>query len=244
LKKILNLFFITVLVMLFSCNPKITTTVSKSYPPIDYRQDIIVFGLNEKKPDEAVVIGKVKTGDTGFSTKCTYEIILNNVLLEARKAGGNAIKITEYIPPSYFKSSCHRITAEILRIKNIEKYRIIKSKEPVCNSVYAILNIYRFKDTRGSMLNYDLYLGNTFLCRVTNNFKTSLRIKKEGLNTLWAKTGTKTEVPINIKFGKTYYIKCGVSLGFFVGNPEIELMDWKTGKTEFENIKINKQQAL
>jgi hypothetical protein len=72
---------------------------------------------------------------------------------------------------------------------------------------------------------------------VRNNFKTTLHITKEGLNTLWAKTEAKSEVPINVKKGRTYYLRCGISMGAFVGHPKLELMDNREGKLEFESFK-------
>ncbi len=233
-----GLSVLTVLVALSSCNPKISTSLVKSYPPIDYRQEIVVIGLNDTVPDSSETLGVVKIGDTGFSTNCGYDIVINIAKLEARKAGGNAIKITEHIPPSIMGSSCHRITAKIIKIKNIESYKPDKDEgQEILKDVdYAILNVYRYNGA-GALLNYDLYLGDSVICRVKNNFKTTLHIKKDGLNTLWARTETKAEVPINIQFGKAYYLRCGVTIGFFVGHPHIELINWKTGTIEFDSFK-------
>ena len=66
-------------------------------------------------------------------------------------------------------------------------------------------------------------------------------IKKDGLNTLWAKTEAKSQVPIDIKLGKTYYLRCGIAMGAFVGQPKLELVDSKAGKPEFESFKAKNQ---
>ena len=91
------------------------------------------------------------------------------------------------------------------------------------------------------MVGYDLHLGDSTICRVKNNFKTTLYIKKDGLNTLWAKTETKSEVPIDVKMGKTYYLRCGITMGAFVGRPKLELIDSRTGKAEFQSFKAKNQ---
>ena len=109
-----------VLISLSSCNPKISTSISRSYPPLDYQQEVVVIGLDQPEPDNAEVLGQVKTGDTGFSTNCSYEVVIDKIKLEARKAGGNAIKVIEHKTPSAMGSSCHRITARILRVENTE----------------------------------------------------------------------------------------------------------------------------
>jgi hypothetical protein len=50
------------------CSPMITTTIGKSYPPLDYREDVIVFGLRNPVPENAEELGIVEIGDSGFST--------------------------------------------------------------------------------------------------------------------------------------------------------------------------------
>lgn len=236
MKKIHGLLIISALILFSSCNPKISTSISRAYSPLDYKQEVVVIGLDQTEPDNAEVLGQVKIGDTGFSTKCDYDIVVDNAKLEARKAGGNAIKIIEHRPPTAMGSTCHRITAKILKVVNIENY-IPKAEEEVLLDVdYAILNVYRYSGP-GALVGYDLYLGDSVICRVKNNFKTTIHIKKDGLNTLLARTEAKSEVPIDIKMGKTYYLRCGITMGVFVGHPKLELIDSKTGKAEFESFK-------
>ena len=240
MKHLQSLLFITALLFLNSCNPKISTSLSKKYPALDYKQAVLVIGLDQTEPDEAEVLGKVKIGDKGFTTNCSYETVIDKAKMEARKVGGNAIKIIEHKPPTIMGSSCHRITAEILRIENIDNF-IPKVEEEILLDVdYAILNVYRNGGV-GALIAYDLKLGDSVICRVRNNFKTTLHIKKDGLNTLWAKTEAKSEVPIDIKIGKTYYLRCGITMGAFVGHPKLELIDSKTGSAEFESFKSKNQ---
>ena len=240
MKKFYGLIMITALILLSSCSPKISTNLSKTYAPLDYKQEIVTIGLSESEPDNLEVLGQVKIGDTGFSTKCGYDIMINKAKLEARKAGGNAIKIIEHKPPSAFGSSCHRITARILKIEDIENYISKIEEEVVLDLDYAILNVYRYRGA-GALVGYDLHLGDSTICRVKNNFKTTLHIKKEGLNTLWAKTEAKSEVSIDVKMGKTYYLRCEITMGAFVGRPKLALIDSKTGRPEFQSFKAKNQ---
>lgn len=240
MKKLHGLMIISALIFFSSCNPKISTSISKSYPALDYKQEVVVFGLDQSEPDNAEVLGQVKIGDAGLSTNCSYDIVMDKAKLEARKAGGNAIKIIEHKPPTAMGSECHRITARILKVENIENYRPKAEEEVLLNVDYAILNVYRYSGT-GALVSYDLYLGDSVICRVKNNFKTTLHIEKDGLNTLWARTEAKSEVPIDIKMGKTYYLRCEITMGAFVGHPKLELIDSKTGKAEFESFKAKNQ---
>ena len=229
-----RLLIVILLLILSSCAPKISTNLNKNYKPLDYRQDVLVFGINSEIPDNTEVLGSVRIGDTGFSTKCSYEIVVDKAKIEARKAGGNGIKITKHNTPNALGSSCHRITAKILKIDNVENLKL-KQEDVLLDIDYAILNVYRYSGV-GSLIGYDLHLGDSVLCRVRNNFKTTIHIKKEGRNTLWSKTESKSEIPINFKKGKTYYLRCSMKIGAFVGRPKLELVDNKTGKAEFESF--------
>ena len=236
MKALNGLLIFTALIGLSSCNPKISTNLIKHYPPLDYKQDIIVLDLDDTVPGNTEELGVVKIGDSGFGVNCGYENVLDEAKLEARKAGGNAIKIIKHKLPSIMGSSCHRITAQILKINNIQSLILPETNKTIINADNAILNIYRYSGP-GAMINYDLHLGDTVICRVTNNYKTTIKITKDGLNSLWAKTEAKAEVPVNIKFGKEYFLRCGVTMGAIVGHPKLELIDSKTGKLEFESFK-------
>lgn len=239
MKQILILLIGCVLI-LNACTPKISTTISKNYSALDYREEVTVLGIHDHVPADSEELGVVKIGDSGFSTDCGWDIVIDKAKIEARKVGGNAIKITNHIPPSPMGSSCHRITAKILKVENFDDIpaeAMIDST--LLNADYAILHVYRHSGV-GAFVSYDLFLGDTVICRVSNRWKQSVKIKKDGLNTLWAKTEAKAELPINIKVGNEYYIRCSVKMGAVVGRPKLELVDSKTGMAEYKSIKPKK----
>jgi len=96
-----------------SCNPKVTTLLLKKATPLTVQQEIKVIELDDSVPSTSVVIGDVKIDDAGLTTNCSYEYVLELAKMEARKAGGNALKITKHAKPD-FVSSCHRLSAYIL----------------------------------------------------------------------------------------------------------------------------------
>jgi hypothetical protein len=192
-------------------------------------------------PPNAEKLGTVKIEDPGFSTNCNYATVIDMAKIEARKVGGNAIKITQHTRPDFF-SSCHRITADVLRIDSIEIYA--PKLEPIDSAMmeanYAIINIYRFSGP-GFLVGYNLHLGDSIICRVKDNFCQSVKIYKEGENILWAKTEAKTEIPIRIEFGRIYYVRCGIDMGAFVGRPSLEIVDSYIGKSEFTTMEKRKK---
>ena len=55
MKKIHGFILIAGLILLSSCSPKISTSLSKNYPPLDYQQEVIVIGLDQAEPDNSEV---------------------------------------------------------------------------------------------------------------------------------------------------------------------------------------------
>ena len=205
-------------------------------------QEVVVLTESEVVPDQAELIGSIKVGDNGFSTNCSYEQVLELAKMEARKAGGNLLKITEHQLPTLMGSSCHQIKADILRVADpskIQRSTVAEDEIVDPNVDYATLNIYRYSGA-GALVSYDLYLGDSIICRVKNKSKQTIQVNKLGYNSLWAKTESKAELPVNLKAGHQYYIRCGLKMGIMVGRPSLELIDNKTGKMEFESIKTKK----
>ena len=239
----INVFFIIgSILFLTSCSAKLTSSMQRTYAPLDYQEEVRVFELGEETPPNAEKLGTIKVGDSGFSTNCDYAVVIDKAKTESRKVGGNALKITEHKTPDIW-SSCHRITAEVLRVDDMENYTAAAETADIDSALidadYAIINVYR-TGGQGALISYNLYLGDSIICRVTNNFCESIKIHKGGLNSLWAKTETKSEIPINVEFGKMYYVRCGIKMGAFVGRPSLEMVDKKTGKIEFNAIQQKK----
>ena len=114
-----------------------------------------------------------------------------------------------------------------------------QSSEYQLSDDYALLHVYRPGTMKGMAVNYDLHLGDEMIFRVKNKTKTTLKITSEGPKTLWAKTETRVELPVDFKFGHEYYIQCGLSFGALVGRPKLEIVDNKKGKDEFAKIPSN-----
>ena len=119
MKKTASLSLITILFLLGSCAPRIVTSISKNYPLLDIAEEVRVIELNETLPLKSELLGEVKIGDAGFTNKCDLATVLTIAKLEARKVGGNAIKIVSHQTPD-FVSSCHRISANIYKVTSFD----------------------------------------------------------------------------------------------------------------------------
>ncbi|MDR1524817.1 MAG: hypothetical protein LBS79_06125 [Tannerella sp.] len=100
----------------------------------------------------------------------------------------------------------------------------------------ALLHIYRPASMAGMEVSYHIHLDDEPLFRVKNKTKKTVEVTTEGLVALWGRIESETELLLDIELGNEYYIRCGVGMGAFVGRPKIELVDARTGKTEFDKI--------
>lgn len=115
----------------FSCAPIISTQITSSKTPLKENASVNVFDENESFPKSAIVLGTLKIGDSGFTVNCSYDVVVEKAKDEARKVGGNAIKIISHDFPSPFGSSCHRIKAQILDVNENEMAKLLDNKNTV-----------------------------------------------------------------------------------------------------------------
>ncbi len=234
MKKPIFLLLVSLLV-LGSCSPKLNAVIVNKKPALAYNSEVYVIQIDGKIPKGAKAVGKLSIKDTGFTTKCTYEMVLEQAKLQARQNGANIVKIFEHKTPRALGSTCHRMKVVFYHLKDTSSLAK-QYEEPILKDVdYALLYVYRYSGS-GVFIGYNLNLGDSTLCRVKNDFKDVIRIKKEGLNVLWAKTESKAEVPIDIIHGKSYFLRCSMKWGVVVGRPRLELIDYRTGKAEYDGF--------
>lgn len=233
-----KLVYSLLLATIVSCSPYVISDFSQKFPPIDYSEEVTVIGITEDFPDAATELGTVTVGGTDFTSNCGYDEIVEKARIEARKAGGNAIKIIEHLPPSGLGSQCHKITVTVLRLGETPEPANLASADDMIDSTsqYALLYVYRPKVTM-EWLAYDLHLGDEVICRVKNNSRQVIKVTKEGGNILWASTEKKSELPVDIEFGKEYYIRCSLEVGVLLAHPRLQLVDKKKGKIEYSKIR-------
>jgi hypothetical protein len=106
---------ILTLFVLYSCAPTISTTSIQNYIQLNPQDTVIVYREGETLPSDIKIIGKTKIGDSGFTTNCGLDVMIEKAKNEARKIGANAIVITQHIRPSVWGSTCHLITADLVK---------------------------------------------------------------------------------------------------------------------------------
>jgi len=115
-------YILSIAIILLACAPKSIVTTTMIYPPLSETESFLVI-TEEDTIDisSAEVIGEIRIKDNGLSFNCNYETVLALATKEARQKGANGLKIYEHQGPDLI-STCHRIKAQALRLKNVREY--------------------------------------------------------------------------------------------------------------------------
>lgn len=116
-------FLFLIIIAFCSCSPKIKTSLSEKHEKLNDTDKVVIFNSKSELPSDFSKIGTTKISDAGLTVNCDLASVLEKIKIEARKSGANAVLITEHLYPNLLGSSCHRITADLLRIGNNADYR-------------------------------------------------------------------------------------------------------------------------
>lgn len=112
------LAFAAIALVAVSCSPKVRTNINVNYPPQPEQSNVVVLAKKDSLPVNAEKLGKIAFADAGMTSNCDLPVLIYLAKKEARKVGGNLLRITEHKTPDAF-SSCHRIKADIYRIDSL-----------------------------------------------------------------------------------------------------------------------------
>lgn len=240
-------FLLAALVALTSCSPKIKSSLEKGdFQALSKHTPVLTLRSGEAIPDGSLLLGKTFVGDTGFTTDCTYDVVLGLLEAEARNSGANILVITEIKTPD-IGSTCYRIRAQLYRNTDISlvnefikvKEDRIKSRLPE-DADYAMVHFYRPKNPKGALIGFKIRMDDeTEIGRVRNGEKFSYRITDFGNHKFWAKTENIEEVIVTIERGKEYFFRCGVNFGAVVGRAQIEQVSTEIGIQESSLMEEN-----
>ena len=221
---------------LAACSPKLTSNLAYTREQLQSADEVVVIDMGAEAPANAVKLGTLKVGDSGFTATSngTYDKVLDILKEQARLAGGNVLHITSHKSPD-MQSTIHRVTADVYYVENVEFF----TPEPLFvepHPDYALIYLYRGASSMGALVNYDVYANDTKVYRCTRNSKAEVKILEQCEVTIWAKTESRSEIRFLVEPGKDYFIECSVSMGAFVGRPDLKMIDATMARSEYNSI--------
>lgn len=220
--------------LIWSCTPKAVTRISASFPPLDYQEKVYVIGPSDPQPPFAREIGTLKARLNPYRGMGKWKDAVAETAFEARKVGGDAIQITKYTLANAWQSE--QIEARILKVETSAGRRYLEERLNVFSDStwdYAKLYVYRHPHLN-PLSKYNLYLNDSLLCEVKSGFAQEFILLKEGMYLLWAGSlaGDRSEVPVHVKFGKTYYLSCSWGNSYL----DLSLADELQGELQYNAI--------
>ncbi|WP_333862674.1 hypothetical protein [Chitinophaga sp.] len=198
-------------------------------------------------PVNATSKGKLRIKDGGLKSNCGYTQSINEARTKARLSGANIIKFTQIKPPDAW-STCYRMNAELYYLEDLAP--MLAEQKAASDSAmralvpdtasYALLCVYRPNSGLGVVVQYNLHVNDSMVCRVKNGGSYQVKIYTPGQARLWARTEKRTEIMVDFQPGKAYFLRCAVGVGALVGRPVFEIMDDYTGVMEFKEVKAEK----
>lgn len=118
----------------------------------------------------------------------------------------------------------------------IQNETILRRQKFSDTSQYAVLYIYRSKKINQMLIDYPVYLNDNLLFVAHNNSSAIYKILREGPASFFGKfEKNTTNATVDFKFGKKYFLKCDIHIGFYA-KPDLKPVDEEKGREEFGNI--------
>lgn len=241
-----KLFILPSLLFFVSCATSVSTKLAQhNYPALLEQDSIFILDENENLPANSQFIGDIKIGDSGFTTDCGYNKVIEDATTTARKAGANIIKIENLKDPSLLGSTCYRLKAKIYRNTDYETLAGITQEKNLRNksrlpedSDYALIHFYRPTMAIGALLGYKIKNGNdSIIGTLRNGHKFTFKTKEFGEQSFYAVLETREEIKINVEKGKEYFVRCGMNMGVVIARPDLNITENFIGAKEFEELK-------
>jgi len=115
------LFLSAALLFIGSCSPKPGSEITSRQTPLKADAAVLVLDDTSTSRITGIEIGRLRSGDNGFSSHCSYTEVIERLKQMARQNGANIIQITEHKKPDS-KSSCSRIKATIYKVDDAKAY--------------------------------------------------------------------------------------------------------------------------
>ncbi|MBP2833851.1 hypothetical protein J8281_16770 [Aquimarina sp. U1-2] len=112
MKQTIKLTFILAILVSTNCSPKITSNFSNPKPKLSIDEKVALLDIDHQLPDNSIKIGNLRFQDTGFSTDCSFNSIMNRARTLARNGGANLVKVVHKKKPDLW-STCYRLKIEL-----------------------------------------------------------------------------------------------------------------------------------
>src|ERR1700722_14763623 len=116
----MKILYIPFILILCSCSPLIKKTIAdSSAKPLSDSAEVALVTVEQPTPDSCKLIGNLHYGEGGLSPSWGYNKLIQESEKEARKMGGNVIKINELEAPEEGYSNSYTLYLSVYYRQNL-----------------------------------------------------------------------------------------------------------------------------
>jgi hypothetical protein len=127
MRQITKVLFLMAVFGLVSCGPKITSNYINPQSKLSIKEKVALLDIHHKLPTNIIKVGDLRFQDTGFTSDCSFNSLMNRARIEARQNGANIVKVIEKKKPDLW-SSCYRLKIELYRydgdVSSLSQYKL------------------------------------------------------------------------------------------------------------------------
>lgn len=128
MKQITKIILVITFIGFTSCSPKISSNFTNKQPKLSIDDKVALLDIDDKLPNSKLIkVGDLRFQDSGFSTDCSFNSLMNMARTEARKNGANIVKVIDKKKPDLW-SSCYRLKIELYKyngdVTTIPQYQL------------------------------------------------------------------------------------------------------------------------
>lgn len=107
--------FLAAVLFATACSPVVNTRIISHHQPLSDSHEVAVYEINDTLPVNSVVVGEVEIDGHVFVMDGDYDQVMALAVDEAKKAGGNILKVTTHRKPFFARQPVHYVAATILK---------------------------------------------------------------------------------------------------------------------------------
>jgi hypothetical protein len=122
---ILRTWVCLIMIGLSGCSLEIQTVSRPDWQNLRPRArdcHLVVYPIDQKLDPSCKEIGDVFVGDTGWTTDCEWNRVIDTVRSQACLFGADAAQLVHHHEPSFWGSTCHQVRARFLACQAEERH--------------------------------------------------------------------------------------------------------------------------
>jgi len=213
-----RIIFIPLILLLISCggaSVKTKITNNTITEKLKNTEVFLVYNLSDL-PENSILIGEIKIGDNGLSTKCSKEEIIKNAKESAEKNNSNIVLVEEITPPNNW-TSCYGLKGKLYYNNTESINKKLDANDNKFDEKADFAKIHFICKSEYKSVSTDMHLGlvgGKFHIKfgqdkftINENTIVDKEIKDEGEIEISGSSYTRSgKVKLNIKRGFEYYV--------------------------------------